>query len=553
MRTQRSFGLLLLPLLAFVLLFAGGPQAADPAVASAAKAGNLAAVRAEIAKRADVNAPLADGSTALLWAAYHSNVDMARALIAAKADVNKASNYGVTPLLQASRAGDAPLIEVLLKAGADPKQVGKAGETPLMLAARSGSTNAVRLLVASGADVNAEDAFLEQTPLMLAASEGHADVVKTLLEVGANPNLRSHVTTLTERRAADHPSGGMTALMFAVRNGHEDVVETLVKGGADLSLTNGDAQGGLMAGTALHIAIANDRFDLAAKLVELGADANDGALFLAVDAHDWTTDMRARDGSKLRPNNPNKMTSIDLIKFLLDKGADPNKLFLGQFHSTGLGAGDFYSGSPFYKAAAQSDVEVLKLLLSRGADVNWVPPQVTLPAAGRGGNANWGRPALFVAMAGGRGATFGAGPGFSRSGPPPFREAGDRTPANAVKVLIDAGADANVWSWPDNAPPIHRAVALGNVQLIRTLVSAGADFKSWDNDGNTPLMIAERNNTPEAIKRLEDQIIAAVANGTPIPNRGAPPQEVVNLVRELMGLPPEEPKTAPAAAEGGAQ
>ena len=175
---------------------------------------------------------------------------------------------------------------------------------------------------------------------------------------------------------------------------------------------------------------------------------------------------------------------------------------------------------------------------------------MTLPAAGRGGNANWGRPALFAAMNGGRGAAFGAGPGFSRQGPPPFREPGTRSPAEAAKALIAAGADPNVWSWPDNSPPIHRAAALGNIDLIKTLVSAGAKLDSWDNDGNTPLQIAERTNTPEAIKRAEDAVIAAVANGTPMPARGAPPQEVVNLIRELMGLPPEAPKDSGVPLKG---
>ena len=61
-----------------------------------------------------------DGSTAILWAAYHSNLEMARALIAAGAAVNTPNHYGITPLLQASRSGDAPLVAALLKAGADP-------------------------------------------------------------------------------------------------------------------------------------------------------------------------------------------------------------------------------------------------------------------------------------------------------------------------------------------------------------------------------------------------------------------------------------------------
>jgi len=548
-RMQKGLACLLVLL---SIAYVSAQSAEQSPIAAAAKSNNLTAVRALIAKSADVNAPQADGSTALLWAAYNGNVEMTKALLAARAKVDTANKYGVTPLLQAARSGDSAVMEVLLNGGAKATQLAADGTTPLMAASRACSVEGVRMLVARGADVNSADAFQEETALMWAAEEGHLAVVKTLLEVGANANLKSHVTTLTERRAADHPSGGMTALMFAVRDGHEDVVEALIKAGADLKLTNGDGDGGLMTGTAMHIAIVNDRYDLAARLLELGADANDGSLFLAVDAHDGTTDMRARDGSKLRPNHLNKLTSIDLIKLLLDKGADPNKLFLGQFHNTSLGAGDFYAGSPFYKAAIQSDVEVLKIMLAHGANVEWVPPQVTLPSAGRGGNANWGRPALFAAMNGGRGAAFGGGPGFSRLGPPPFREPGDRSPASAVKALIEAGADPNVWSWPDNSPPIHRAVALANVDLIRTLVSAGAKLNSWDNDGNTPLQIAEKANTPEEIKKAEDRIIAAIANGTPVPSRGAPPQEVVDLVRELMGLPPEAP-AAQAAAEGGAK
>lgn len=550
-RTTRMHKGLACLLMLVSIAFVTAQGAEQSPIAAAAKANNLTTVRALIAKGADVNAAQTDGSTALLWAAYNGNAEMTKALLTSKAKVDAANKYGVTPLLQAARMGESAVMELLLTAGAKATQLAADGTTPLMAAARSGNVAGVRMLVARGADVNAADAFQEETALMWAADEGHLAVVKTLLEVGANPNLKAHVTTM-ERRAADHPSGGFTALMFAVRDGHEDIVEALIKGGADLTLTNGDANGGLNAGTALHMAIVNDRFDLAAKLLALGADANDGSLFLAVDAHDGTTDARARDGSKLRPDHQNKLTSIDLVKLLLDKGADPNKMFLGQFHNTSLGAGDFYAGTPFYKAAAQADVEVLKILIARGANVEWVPPQVTLPAAGRGGNANWGRPALFVAMNGGRGAAFGAGPGFSRQGPPPFREAGTRSPAEAVKTLIAAGADPNVWSWPDNAPPIHRAAALGNLDLIRTLVTAGAKIESWDNDGNTPLQIAERNNTPEAIKRAEDAIIAAVANGALVPARGAPPQEVVNLVRELMGLPPEAPKAA-AAAEGGAK
>jgi ankyrin repeat protein len=528
--------------LAAAVNFTVGAAGADTRIAQAAKTGNLSGVKRLFAARADVNGVEADGSTALLWAAYNDDVEMTKALIGAGAKVDAANRFGVTPLLQAASTGDAAVMEVLLKAGANPNLARPDYENPLMAAARSGSVPAVKLLLARGVDVNRADPFQQETPLMWASAEGHLDVVKTLLEVGGNPNLRAHVTTLTERRAADHPSGGFTALMFAARDGHDAVVEALMKGGADPQLTNGDDTGGLMGVTATIIAIANARYDLAARMIDLGADPNDGSLLFAVDAHDGTTDARARDGSRLRPDHPNTMTSLELIKFLLHKGADPNKQFVGQLHSVGLGPGDFMSASPFYKAAMQSDVEALKIMLARGANVEWVPPQVKAASAGRGGNANWGRPALFVAMTGGRGASFGTAPGFIRQGAPPWREPGSRNPVDAVKTLIAAGADPNVWSWPDNSPALHRAAAIGNIEVIRALVAAGASLDSYDGDGNTPLEIAERNNTPEAIKRVEDAIALANANGNTPPPRGDPPQQVVDVLRELQGLPPVVPK-----------
>src|SRR5262249_51897256 len=156
------------------------------------------------------------------------------------------------------------------------------------------------------------------------------DVVNALLAAGANPNAKAHVSPLTERKHADHATRGFTALMFAVRDGHENVVRALVKGDADLKATNGDGI------TATAIAITNDRYDLAGTLVDRGADPNDGALFFAVAMHDATTDMHAHDGSRLRANLPNQLTALDLIKLLLERGADPNKPFVGQIHNTSL-------------------------------------------------------------------------------------------------------------------------------------------------------------------------------------------------------------------------
>src|SRR5678815_400190 len=85
---------------------------------------------------------------------------------------------------------------------------------------------------------------------------------------------------------------------------------------------------------------------------------------------DATTDMRAHDGSRLRANLPNQLTAFDLVKLLLERGADPNKPFVGQIHNTSLCCDAEQNSSPFFRAAIASDVEVLKLMIKHGALVD---------------------------------------------------------------------------------------------------------------------------------------------------------------------------------------
>jgi len=511
-------------------------HAAGPAVVTAAQQNDTAAVRSLIARKTDVTQAAADGSTALLWAVYNSNLEMTRALLGAGASADAANHYGVTPLLQASRTGDASIMAALLKAGASAVRTHPDGETPLMSAARTGKVEAVRLLLEAGADVNAADAYQHETALMWAAAEGHAAVTELLLQAGADPNRAARVTTVEDRKNADHPTGGLTALMFAARNGHESVIRALTTAGADLKATNGDGA------TATAIAIVNDRFDLAKTLLDLGADPNDGSLYFAVDMHDATIDMRARDGSRLRADHPNTLTALDLVRLLLDRGADPNKPFIGQLHSTTLCCSDQINATPFFRAAIASDVEVLKLMLAKGADVEWSPTEVKKdkdkPAAGRG-NPNVGKTPVMLAIVGGRGAPFAAGPGFERLGAPPFREASNREPAEAVKTLLAAGANPNAKA-PDGSTPLHQAVAARQVAIVRALVGAGAKLDAVNQDNLTPLQLAEKPEPPPPPGNNTDARTWKPARDSR--------EDVIAAVRELMHLGANDPTPQPPPA-----
>jgi len=534
-------------LLAAAVFVAVASASGDSPLTKAVKANDVQAVRVLVKSGTDVNVRSGDGSTPLLWAANNGSVEIARLLIANKAAVDAANDFGITPLLQASGVGDSAMVELLLRSGANPNKAHPEGETPLLAAARSGSVPTVRLLLTRGVDVNAAEKVQNTTAVMWAAAEGHIDVVDVLIEAGADINRQGHITTLTDRNNADHPTGGFTPLMWAARAGNDALVRRLVEKGAKVNLKNGDEA------SAAMVAMYNDRFDVAGTLIELGSDVNDGSLYVAVEMRDATTDQFAFDGSRRRPDYPNKLTALDLMRTLLEKGADPNRRFQGQFHSTHMPNTDRFDNTPFFRAAVAADVEALKVMLGHGAKLDQMPPAEAEPekkpgdisVGGRRPNPNAGRTAAYVAMTGGRGPAMTGGPAYIREGAPPYREPGSRKPEEALAVLLDAGANPNAKS-PDGTTLLHQAARLGNLEMIRALAKSKVDFTQKNDDGFTALDVAEGKKAASGA--------GARAGGPPGGGRGrgrgASQQDVAKLLRELMGLPPAPPSTN---AEGAQQ
>jgi len=492
-------------------------SAAANGVAAAAREVDLEAVRAELEAGADVNVPDSEGTSALLWAAYHSAPELVSMLLEAGADPNAPSQFGVTPLLQATRNGDAATTRALLDGGADVARAVRDGETPLMAAARSGRVDLVEQLLAHGADANAVETLQEQTALMWAVAEGHLPVVEALLEAGADPNRKARISELTKRSMrADFPTGGFTALMWAARNGNEAMVRRLVAGGADVKATNGDGA------SAMMLAIVNDRFDMAVTLLELGADANDGSLYYAVVMRDAPTDWRARDGSRMRADHPNGLTALDLVARLLEAGADPDKPFDGQMHSASMCCDPKASGTPFFRAAVAADVESLKLMIAHGADVGWTPKPVEGAPPNPFGD-NTGLTPIMVALNGGKGQLMDGGPGDIREGKVGvWREPGNRDPADAVRVLLEAGADADALN-PKGDSALHIAAHDGRLGAIRELVAAGASVDLRNADGLTAL---------ELVEKMEPRQLSPLAEMIGLFDDGAQPAETAKFLRE---------------------
>src|SRR5690348_7924858 len=115
--------LLILPLMGALL------PAAELRVADMVQSGDKDVLRSLPADPRAINAPQADGTTALHWAVRHDDAAAVDALIKAGADVKAANRYGVTPMSLAATAGDAAIIRKLLDAGVDANAANPGGET----------------------------------------------------------------------------------------------------------------------------------------------------------------------------------------------------------------------------------------------------------------------------------------------------------------------------------------------------------------------------------------------------------------------------------------
>jgi ankyrin repeat protein len=444
------------------LLASGVAVAASEApLADAARRGDLAEIRRLIGQRANVNASQPDGTTALHWAAHQDNRDAAAALVAAGANANAANRYGVTPLALACTNGSGPMVALLLEAGADPNLAQPGGETALMTASRSGSVDAVRALLKKGAQIKAKESRRGQTALVWAAAEGNVEVVEALIEAGADFRERM--------------SSGFTPFLFAVREGQLGVVKALLKAGVDVnesfpSLGSGRRPTPGKAAprpgtTALHLAVINGHFDLAAYLLDRGANPNaDGPGYTPLHVVTWIRKPGGGDNDPA-PIGSGTMTTLEFVKKMAKSGANldarmTRRVGVGMTSLNTLGA------TTFVLAARTGDAELMRTLAALGADP-------LLPTAD-------GSTPLIVA----------AGLG-TRS---PGEDAGtEEEVVQAVQAAIDLGNDINAVD-KNGETAMHGAAYKNLPAVVRLLAKRGANAAVWNQrnkQGWTPLTIAE--------------------------------------------------------------
>ncbi len=478
------------------------------------------------------------GYTPLHLASQGGASAVIEALVKAGAVIDAGTSTGADALMLAATSGNTAAVTLLVDHGADVKARERAqGQTALMFAAALDRADVVRLLVDRGADAAATSSVVDigagsappgdealrlaqrraQEPAANPQSGARPAPAREPAAQAREPEPRSErpaAAASAARRPAGPPApeqadvpgvtrgftyneligkhGGLAALHFAARQGSMQSVQALVEKGANVNQASaGDRT------TSLLMATVNGHFDIAQYLLDQGADPNqasDGGttpIYAAINVQWAPKAFYPQPRAYLQQRH----SYLELMKALLDKGADPNvrlrrKIWYSTYNFDNLRI-DEIGATPFWRAAYASDVDAMKLLVAHGADPN-IPTMKPggrtrrgaddmrgevvdvsgLPPLGVGGP---GIPPLQAA------AGWGYGDGFAGNAHR-FAPGGMMS---AVRYLVEEmGAEVNERDYDGNTA-LHQAAARGDNEMILYLVSKGADVTVVNRDAQT--------------------------------------------------------------------
>lgn len=350
-----------------------------------------------------------------------------------------------TRLVEAAMRGDRTQVAALIKARADVNAAQGDGMTALHWAAEKNDVEMARALVAAGAAPNAKTRLAGYTPLYMASRNGNATMIALLLAAGAD----AQVATTT----------GTSPLMLAAASGSADAVALLIDRGANVN-----AREFQMGQTPLMFAAANNRVDAIKTLVARGADVRLETRVVNVPAQQAAdrAAQGARGGGRGRgaaPAGPGQPATGQAQLGSGGQGASSQQTAAAANPATGQAARGG-AGAPGDPAAAQPGAARGRRGGAAGAD-------------GQGGNNNGddSRPAVIDFQGGLTSLMYAARQGHM----------------DAVRSLLDAGADVNQVSPGDKTSPLLIATVNGRFDVAMYLLERGADPNLASTANATPL------------------------------------------------------------------
>ena len=287
---------------------------------------------------------------------------------------------------------------------------------------------------------NAQPTFSAQGAAPSSESEEEAEIQRLTKFLQDSPDMIN----------GDSGKDGMTPLQEAASKGQMRVAAWLLERKADINFSN-------PKGTALHIAVANGNLSLSEFLLSHGANPNRRGpkgktpLHIASEKNFLSlcevllknkADVNARDEER---HTPLHFAKLAAAKLLLDNNAD-------------VEARDNQHFTALVDAAHAGDLEMVKLLLAHGAQIN--NPEGGLP--------------LFWAI--------------------------DRENKAMVELLLNNRADPNLCD--QGTPMLSIALSKKNSDIASMLVAHGSDVNQRGSGGTPPLFCAIERDIPPMVELL---------------------------------------------------
>ena len=413
----------------------------------------------------DNNFDLKRESYILSYAMENSDENIVKYLVENGADMY---SYEITALYQAVLNLNPKLVEYFLDKGAS---IEKAGGTDvygnIMMAAAGSKFN------------NSNDKSPVDLTLLEKSAENSAKITEMLIGKA-------------DKNIINDSLEGKTPLIIAVGNSYIDTAKILIENGANINAV--DIEGW----SALSYAVNNGDIESAKLLLENKAKIKD-ELLIAIKSPivesrinimklliDNKANINYADEDEFTPLNiAIESGDMELTKFLITNGANVNSLMQDGVSLIGY-------------AIAQNNMDLLQILIENGANVNntngdsWA--DTPLKTASRLGLDNVVRILLS------RNADINS---VDMNGNTALHTAALNSQLSVVKLLLEKNPNLDIQNKVGNTA-LHLAVISGNIDIVGELVLKGANTRIRNNDGKYPRDIARANNSAAIFEVLRE-------------------------------------------------